>query len=116
MVKTRQNQTAAEAATIERRSEPRLKAGHSVVLRTSRSHPMEAYLMDVSSKGARLRVPEVILVDEPVKIESPGLLLFGTVKHCELTHGAHEIGVVLARPVEMLGELEKLNAAISAEA
>jgi hypothetical protein len=116
MVTTRQNHAAAAARTIERRSEPRFKAGHSVVLRTSHNHPMEAYLMDVSTRGARLRVPEPILVDEPVRIEASGLLLFGTIKRCELTHGAHEIGVALALPVEMLGELEKLNAAISAEA
>ncbi len=116
MVTTSQNQAAAAVTSIERRSEPRYKAGHSVFVKTSHAHPMEAYLMDVSSRGARLRVPEAIPVDEPVRIEAPGLLLFGTVKRCELTHGAHEVGVALARPVEMLSELEKLNAAISAEA
>jgi hypothetical protein len=116
MVTTSQYQATAAVTRIERRSEPRFKAGHSVVLRTSHAHPMEAQLMDVSSRGARVRVPEAIPVDEPVRIETPGLLLFGTVKRCVLVHGAHEVGVALALPVEMLGELEKLNSAISAEA
>jgi len=116
MVTTEQYKATETAGRIERRSEPRYKAGHTVILKTSHAHPMEAYLMDVSSRGARLRVPEAIPVDEPVKIEAPGLLLFGTIRRCELMHGAHEVGVALAHPVEMLGELERLNAAISAEA
>jgi hypothetical protein len=105
----------AGTATLERRSEPRFKAGHSVVMKPSHAHPMEAYLIDVSSRGTRVRVPEPVPVGAQVRIESKGLLLFGTITRCELTHGAYEAGVALALPVEMLGELEKLNAAISAE-
>lgn len=110
-----QRQVEGATAMLERRSEPRFKSGHSVVLRTSCAHPMEAYLLDISSKGARIRVPEAIPVDVSIRVEAPGLLLFGTTTRCLLSHGAYEIGVALARPVEMLGELEKLNAAISAE-
>ena len=47
MVTTSQDQATAAVPRIERRSEPRYM-GHSVFVKTSHAHPMEAYLMDVS--------------------------------------------------------------------
>ena len=113
MVDQTQNQGAT--ATLERRDEPRIKAGHAALLTTANMHPMEAWVLDVSSRGARLRVPEAVPVDAVVRIEAQELMLFGTVAHCEFSHGAYEVGIVLARPLEMLTELRKLNAALLAE-
>jgi hypothetical protein len=108
-------QDQAATATLERRAEPRVKAGHSVLLRRPDTLPMEACLLDVSSRGARLRVPEPVPVDATVRIEAPGLLLLGTIKRCGFNHGAYEVGIAFARPIEMLCELRKLEAAFLAE-
>jgi PilZ domain len=108
-------QDQAATATLERRAEPRVKAGHSVLLRPPDTLPMEACLLDVSSRGARLRVPEPVPVGATVRIEAPGLLIFGTIKRSGLNHGAYEVGIVFARPIETLRELRKLEAAFLAE-
>jgi hypothetical protein len=113
MTKNDRDQTAT--ATLERRAEPRVKSGLSVILKTAHAHPMEACLLDISASGARVRVPEPVLVGANVRIEAPDLLLFGTVKRCGVFHGAHEVGLALSLPLEMLGELWELNAALFAE-
>ncbi len=113
MVKQAHDQAAT--ATLERRSEPRIKAGHSVLLRAPNAHPMEACLLDISSQGARLRIPDPVSVGETVRIEAPDLLLAGTINRCELTRGAYEVGLALSFPMEMFGELRKLNAALLSE-
>lgn len=113
MVEQKQNQGAM--AILERRVERRIKAGHAALLTTANRHPMEAWVLDVSSRGARLRVPEAVPVGTAVKIEAPELMLFGTIAHCEFSDGAYEVGIVLSRPLEMLTELRKLNAALLAE-
>ncbi len=77
---------------------------------------MEACLLDISASGARVRVPEPVPVGANVRIEAQDLLLFGTVKRCCEFHGAHEVGLALSMPLEMLGELGKLNAALLSEA
>jgi hypothetical protein len=102
----------AVTATLERRSEPRVKSSLPVFVKTPHAHPMEACLLDVSPHGVRLRVPEPVQVGANVRIEAPDLLLFGTVKRCCLIRGAHEVGIALSLPLEMLGELQKLNAAL----
>lgn len=113
MVTKTQDQGAT--ARLERRAEPRVKAGHSVLLRPLNTLPLEACLLDVSLSGARLRVPEAVPVGATVRIEAPGLLLFGTIKRCGLNHRAYEVGIVFARPIEISGELRKLEAAFLAE-
>ena len=109
---THTEQDASGMATLERRSEPRVKSILPVFVKTPHAHPMEACLLDVSAHGARLRVPEPVLIGENLRIEAPNLLLFGTVKHCRAIHGAHEVGIALSLPLEMLGELQRLNAAL----
>ena len=108
-------QDQAVIATLERRAEPRITSGRSVLLETPHTHPMEACMLDVSASGARLRVPEPVPVGVNVRIEAQELLLFGTVKRCCVIHGAHEVGIALSLPLETLGELQKLNAALLAE-
>ena len=114
MIKTRQEQTTL--GTRDRRAEPRVRAGRPVLLRAPNTHPAEACLLDVSSRGARLRVPEPVPVGETVTIEAPDVLLSGSIKRCRRVHGAYEVGIALSFPLEMLGELRKLNAALLAEA
>jgi hypothetical protein len=113
MIRTRQEQAALEMR--DRRAEPRSKAGHSVLLRTPDAHPAEACLLDVSSRGARLRVPGPVPIGETVTIEAQDVLLSGSIKRCTRVHGAYEVGIALSFPLELLGELRKLNAALSAE-
>ena len=105
----------AITVTLEQRAEPRAKSIVPVLLKTLHAHPMEACLLDVSPHGARLRVPESVEVGADVRIEAPDLLLFGRVNRCCQIHGAHEVGIELSRPLEMLGELQKLNATLLAE-
>ena len=109
---THTEQDQAVTVTLERRSEPRVKSILPIFLKTPNAHPMEACLLDVSPHGARLRVPEPVPVGANVRIEAPDLLLFGSVKWCCVTHGAHEAGITLSLPLEMLGELQKLNATL----
>jgi PilZ domain-containing protein len=105
----------ASTATLERRREPRTKASHSVLLRIRNARPIEAWVLDVSSTGVRLRVPEAAPVGAAVTIEAQDLLLIGTIIRCELTREAYELGIVLTRPLELLGELQKLYTALWAE-
>ena len=102
-------------AKSERRREPRIKAGLSVLVRTPDAHPMEGCLLDVSTKGAKIRIPDLVSVGTPVRIEAHELLLVGNIRRCELTHGAYEAGVELSVSVERLIELRLLDAALMAE-
>ena len=113
MVERKQDQSAT--ATLERRGEPRIKACHPALLRIANALPIEAWVLDVCSRGLRLRVPEPILIGAAVRIEAQELLLFGTIAHCEQTDGAYCVGVVLSRSLEMLAELGKLNASLLVE-
>ena len=113
LVEKKQEQTAT--ATLERRGERRIKACHPALLRTANALPIEVWVLDVCSRGVRLRVPEPIPVGAAVRIEAQELLLFGTIAHCEQTDGAYCVGIVLCRSLEMLSELEKLNASLLVE-
>ncbi len=113
MVKKKQDQ--ATSATLERRGEPRIKAGHSALLRMPEALPLEVWVLDVSSRGARLRIPEPIPVGSAVRIEAKEMLLFGTITRCELLDGAYEVGIRFSRRLEMLDDLRKLNAALFVE-
>ena len=106
MVKKEQDQ--AVTATSERRKEPRIRTSQPVLVRALNALPVEACVLDVSSKGARLRAPEPVPVGAVVRIEARELLLVGTVIRCELTRGAYDVGILLSRPLEMLLELRKL--------
>ena len=115
LVTTKQHPAAVEAPAIERRTEPRIRTGNLVVLRTPNALPMEACLLDISSKGARVRVPRPVRIGTSVRIEEHEVRLSGTVLRCAQSHGAYELGIALAFPLEMIGELRKLNAALLAE-
>ena len=60
MVQKEQNQ--ASTATPERRLDPRTKTSHTVLLKTPDALPIEACVLDVSSRGARLRSSEPVPV------------------------------------------------------
>jgi hypothetical protein len=107
--------TATAAATLDRRTELRIKAGLSALVSTPNSPPMEGCLLDVSPKGARVRVPNFVPVGTIIRIEAHELVLVGNIQRCGLTHGAYEAGVELSVPMEMLDELRLLNAALLAE-
>jgi len=113
MVNKKQNQGAT--ATLERRAESRIKAGHPVLLISPNALPMEACVLDISSRGVRLRVPEAVPAGTAIRVEGPELMLFGSIPHCELNRGAYEVGLKLSQPLKMLGELRKLYAALLTE-
>lgn len=102
-------------ATLERRTESRIKAGHTVLLIPPDALPMEAWVLDISSRGARLRVPGAVGAGTAVRVEAPGLMLFGSIARRELNRGAYEVGVKLSEPLQMLGELRRLYAALLTE-
>lgn len=106
-----------DAATValERRSEPRIKTNHTVLFRTPDTLPVEACLLDISTKGARLRASEPVPVGSLIRVDSQEMLLFGTVTRCAPNRGAYDVGISLSRPLELLGELRRLNASLLAE-
>jgi PilZ domain len=110
-----QQQNRSTSTTAERRAEPRFKAGHAALLITPNVVPMEAWVLDVSSSGLRLRVPEAVAAGTAVRVEAPEMTLFGTIVHCQASHGAYELGVALSQPLELLGQLRKLYGALLAE-
>jgi hypothetical protein len=113
MVEKLQDQLAT--ATSERRREPRIRSAKSVLLSIPEEPPIEAWLLDISSKGARLRTPRPIPPATAVRIQALEVLLYGTTVHCHPDRGAYEIGIELSLPLDMLTELRKLNAALVAE-
>ena len=113
MVEKKQDQSAA--ATLERRGEPRIKACHPALLRIVNALPIEAWVLDVSSRGVRLRVPAPIPVGAAVRIEALELLLFGTITHCEKSDGAYNVGIRFSRSLEVLADMVKLNESLFVE-
>ncbi len=103
------------AVATERRSEPRIKTNHTVLFRTPDTLPVEACLLDISTKGARLRASEPVPVGIMIRVDSQEMLLFGTVTRCTPNRGAYDVGIALSRPLELLGELRRLNASLLAE-
>jgi hypothetical protein len=102
-------------ASAERRKEPRIAAAKAVVLRVPEGHPLEVWLLEISSKGARVRGPQPVEAGTPIRIESQDVLLFGNVVRSHMVRGAYEIGIEFSLPLDMLTELRKLNAALLGE-
>ena len=113
MVENKQDQ--ATSAASELRSESRIKAGHPALLRMPNAYPIEAWVLDVSSTGVGLRVPEPVSVGVAARVDAQELLLFGNVTHCEQTDGAYGVGIKLSRSLEMLAELKELNESLFIE-
>jgi hypothetical protein len=103
------------APTSERRREPRFKGCHSALLTTPNAPPIEAWVLDVSSNGARLRVPNAVRIGVAVRVDAKELLLFGTITHCEETDGAFSVGIALSRALEVLADMERLNESLFVE-
>jgi hypothetical protein len=98
---------------VDRRGEPRLKAAQPVMaqaLPTGRR--WEACILDLSVAGARLRSSEPIPPGTEVRLDAKGVLLDATVTRCEPEDGAYNVGMKLLRPLTLLTELERLNAAL----
>ena len=113
MIEEKLNQPASNESKPRR--EPRVKAGHSTLLNAPGMLPIEAWVLDVSSGGAKLRIPSPLEIGLPIKIEAQDVLLFGTIVRCEQVDGAYIVGIALSRCLEMLTELQKLNASLLTE-
>jgi hypothetical protein len=113
MGKRKQDLVATPA--LELRREPRFKACHPALLTTANSVPVEAWVLDVSPNGVRLRVPNPVQIGAVVRVDAQELLLFGTITHCEQTDGAYSVGIALSRSLEVLADMEKLNESLFVE-
>ena len=106
---------------MEQRKESRLKLNVRqpvilTVLGASGSHVIEAYLLEISGSGLKLRVPVAVSCGAPVKIDSKNTLMLGEVCRCEPEGGAYTVGVQLSQKLSSLTELEELNRALVGEA
>jgi len=86
------------------------------VLGAEGSHIMEAYLLDISGNGLKLRLPELVLCGAAVKIDGNNTLLLGEVSRCEPEAGAFIVGVRLSHRLSSLAELELLNRSLIGDA
>jgi hypothetical protein len=66
---------------------------------------MEAYLLDISGNGLKLRLPEPIPHGVPVQIDGNNALLLGEVSRCEPEAGAFIVGVRLSHRLSSLKEI-----------
>ncbi|HEV2200049.1 MAG TPA: PilZ domain-containing protein [Bryobacteraceae bacterium] len=110
ILKTKEN--ASIKTLVDRRGEPRMKANRPVTAHALPGRTWEACILDISAGGARLRSSAEIPPGTQVRLDAPGILLAGTVTRCDPEGGAYNVGVKLLRPLTMLEELARLNAAL----
>ena len=86
------------------------------VLGAAGSHIMEAYLLDISGNGLKLRLPEPVPCGAAVQIDDNNALLLGEVSRCDPEAGAFIAGVRLSHRLSSLAELELLNRSLIGDA
>jgi hypothetical protein len=91
-----------------------------LALGTPGGHPVEGCIVDMSSVGVQVRVPNPVPCDTLVKIEGEHELILGEVRYCEpekgVFKGAYRVGIHLTSALPSLIELELLNRALIVEA
>lgn len=115
MTETKQLMTVVLPA-VDRRAQHRMKTSQPVVAHIlPTGQYWEACILDISAGGAHLRSSAAIAPGTHVRLEAEGLLLAGVVTRCDPDNGAYNAGVKFLRPLGMLAELERLNAALLGE-
>jgi hypothetical protein len=90
---------------MNQRSESRLAADTPVmltVLKILGEPTCTGHVVDMSGSGLKMNVPLPIPCGAQVKVEVPGMVIFGEVCRCEEHEGAYDIGMMLTelRPTE----------------
>ena len=112
---TRTRQTAAAEPQVDQHEQP-LKASRPVTVQIlPESHCWEAFILDISVQGARLRSSVAIAPGTQIRVDAPRILLVGAVTHCDPDDGAYHLEMKFLRPLPLLAELERLNAALFRE-
>jgi len=106
---------------VKRRKESRLKPSIRqpvilTVLDAKRTYVMEAYLLDISSGGLRLRLPQPLPCGTPVKVDVNNTGMLGEVCRCEPEAGAYMVRVQASQTSSSLMKLERLERALMSEA
>jgi hypothetical protein len=77
---------------------------------------MDGTVVDVSSRGMGLTVPESLPLGTPIKIEAHDELILGEVCYCVAHEGAYRVGLAVKHRLAGLAQLHSLNRALMAAA
>jgi len=103
---------------MERRSEPRVQANAPVIITVlvgQRQEPMGGMIQEVSGSGMRVRLPQAIARNTPVRIETSDMLLLGEVVRCEPADNEFHLGLMLRHSLQDLHDLERLSRVLMGE-
>jgi hypothetical protein len=98
------------SSRVERRRERRFRPHQIATIRVSALRPgpiLRASVLDISSRGLRLRSDLPIPCGAPIEIEWDHLLADGKVCRCEPEQDSYELGVQIAAIEALDGKLSK---------
>lgn len=96
---------------MERRAEIRFPAGMEIQVTVlgEDKRVLRAVLLNVSGRGARLRVSEPLPVDAALSFEWDNAMLLGEVCYCASDEGGFSVGVELRHSLLNLDEVARLR-------
>lgn len=96
---------------MDRRGETRIPCDTPVRVTVLSSPPQqfEAILVNVSGRGARLRVPQRLNCDDAIRIDLDDAMLLGEVCYCANDGDAFGIGVQLEHSLMAMAEIARLR-------
>jgi hypothetical protein len=75
---------------------------------------MDGTVVDMSSRGMGLMIPESLPLGTPIKIEAHDELVLGEVCYCVPHEGAYRVGLAVKHRLTGLAQLHSLNRALMA--
>ncbi len=86
------------APSLEQRREPRYPVSKTGIVHPV--HPTErdrlqAYVMDLSSSGMKLRIEKQLVPGTEVQVLLDDAIIFGQVRHCTESAGRYNVGVLV---------------------
>jgi hypothetical protein len=96
---------------MERRTELRFPAGREIQVTVlgEDKRVLQAVLLNVSGRGARIHVPEPVPVDAALSFEWDNAMLLGEVCYCASDAGGFAVGVELRHSLLNLDEVARLR-------
>ncbi|MCC6294463.1 MAG: PilZ domain-containing protein [Bryobacterales bacterium] len=96
---------------MERRAEARLPWNAPIRITVLSSPPRhyDAVLVNVSGRGARLRLNQPLDCDLPVRIDLENALLLGEVCYCATDGDAYGVGILLEHSLLNLAEVVRMR-------
>lgn len=96
---------------MERRAEPRLPWNAPIRITVLSSPPRhyDAVLVNVSGRGARLRLEQPLDCDLPVRIDLNNALLLGEVCYCATDGDGFGVGILLEHSLMNLAEVVRMR-------